>query len=168
MRHTVRSILQYGGVDLQDKRTVRRVLLGALTGIIIWVVHVMTISYIYDTGLEVDYHLPLIILLFIPAKAFAMYLVAPFFEEVLFRGFLITRLITMMGDTTRTHVLSGSISAILFAAMHPLHPVHKLIPGVALAILVLAPNKKERTLVPAIVAHIVVNILFSIAWIPID
>ena len=101
-----------------------------------------------------------------PARALAMYLVVPVFEELLYRGVLVKRLLYALDDTTRTRVLSGCASAVLFALTHPRYPSHKLIPGVALVALVLASNKKERTLVPAIVAHIAVNVLFSIARVP--
>ena len=161
-----KRIARYAGCGRLWNIRTQTLILGMSAGVLMWVTHVLLISYLTGAGIEFVALGPFIMLLFAPAHAFMQWIGGPILEESLFRGILIKRLLELLGDTVLTRGLSVIVSAILFAGVHPHNPSHKLIPGLLLGAFVLASKKRERDLRPAIVAHAIVNLLFSIGRVP--
>jgi|GEM_PF-1658127 len=86
-----------------------------------------------------------------PLEFFAVATLVAFYEELIFRGFLMTRLRRWCGSWT----LAVVISSVLFTALHMLEqePASMIFVGV-LALILSVVTIWRRSLVPAIIAHL--------------
>ncbi len=90
-----------------------------------------------------------------PVTLCGVFLVVGVYEEVIFRGFLLTRLRRATGSISAAVILS----ALLFAAPHmPTQQAITVVPLFLIGVLWGALTWWQRSLVPAIVAHVVFNL----------
>lgn len=95
-------------------------------------------------------------------KLLAVFLVAPtaaFCEELLYRGFLFTRLLDWSGSATWALV----ISSLGFGLAHAYQGVHGMVRAAVLGALLTVPLVRTGSIYPAIAAHFVIDAV-AFAW----
>jgi membrane protease YdiL (CAAX protease family) len=88
-----------------------------------------------------------------------MLVMAPFIEEILYRGVVVTSLRACWGESPRKNLLTACVSGFLFAVVHGLgHPLYYgvyFLIGLAFALL----YQRTRSLTAVMIAHGVFNVL---------
>lgn len=134
------------------------VLIGILIGLLCGMTTVFSMSYFENLSIEViTFGTFLKMLVSMPIEMAGVYLI-PIFEELVFRGFFLSRFLHIFKNR-RTVVIGLIVSSFVFGYSHLEYPIYKVFVGFVLGIVYLWKWKKN--IVTSMAAHITGNIFLT-------
>ena len=95
-----------------------------------------------------------------PSYFFGDVLITPIFEEIIFRGYYISRLLELHGESIKTALAAIILSGILFGYIHYYKPFEKVFGGMLLALMFLI--KSNKNIYATISAHCTRNLFWTV------
>lgn len=152
-RRNIMEVLSDFGLRWDRREVLAGLIIGASTGLVAW-----------SVGIE-ELWINARLVAFAAWSAPVMVFLAPLFEETLFRGYLINKVLDSIGNDVKGKTLAILGSILVFSWMHVHSPWNKVLPAVVFTAVYLWGWK--RNLTAAMVTHAMANaVIISLAFLP--